>query len=157
MATNVIDTGKWVVRKTTNPIDDTATVAAFLVADKGESERGRPISFVARCRSNTTEAYAVWYDYVGDDSRDVYSDWKYVTVRIGDASAKRQRWNVSSDNEGTFAPDWAGDLLKKLVGETRLILQLTPYGASPVTAIFDISGAKNAFAPIAEACNWKLQ
>lgn len=150
------DTGKWVVRKNINPIDDTVIAVASLTADSGVSERGRPISFIARCRSNVTEAYAIWFDYVGDDSRDVYSDWKYVTVRIGDAPAKRQRWSVSSDNEATFAPDWAGALLKQLSGEARMILQLTPYSSSPVTAIFDVSGAKAALAPIAETCNWEF-
>ena len=153
---DTVGTGKWSVRKDVNPIDDTTKVIASITADSGTSRWGNTINLVARCQSNQTEVYAVWHDYVGDDSNDVYSDWKYVTVRIGDASAKRQKWGVSTDKKATFAPDWAGDLLKEMADEQRLILQLTPYGESPITAVFDINGARAAFSPIAETCDWEL-
>lgn len=150
------DPGKWTVNRTVNPIDDSATVVARIDADQGRSEYGQPVTFVARCQSNTTEAYIDWNTYVGDDSRSVYDDWKYVTVRLGEKPSQEQRWGVSTDNEGTFAPDWAGTLLKQMVREERIVFQMTPYGANPITAIFDIRGLEGPLREIADECGWSF-
>ena len=98
----------------------------------------------------------MWHDYVGDDSMDVCDEWKWVEVRIGSAPSERQRWGVSKDNKATFAPDWAGGLLKQMVGEDRMLLQVTPYGESPVTAVFDIDGLEVPLRELAETCNWSF-
>lgn len=150
------DPGKWILNRDSNPIDDTATVVARLVADEGRSQYGRAVTFTARCKSNKTEAYLNWNTYVGDDSSSVYEDWKYVTVRLGDKPSKEQRWGVSTDNEGTFAPDWAGTLLKEMVQEDRMVVQMTPYGANPITAIFDIRGLEGPLREISEECGWNF-
>ena len=150
------DEGKWRISRSTNPIDDTPTISLHLTADSGRSRMGNPVVFIARCQSNTTEAYAIWHDYVGDDSSSPYSEYKYVTVRLGDQESQRQRWSVSTDNEATFAPDWAGTLLKKMVEVDRMVLQLTPYGESPVTAIFDLTGMRGPLRELADTCNWSF-
>lgn len=147
-------TGKWNVRTTSNPIDDSKTVIVSLTADSGTSKWGSRISFIARCQSNKTEAYVIWHDYLGDDSSDVYSNWKYVTVRLGDQKAQRQRWGVSTDSQATFAPNWAGTLLKQIALVDKMVIQTTPYGESPVTAIFDTRGFESAVQPLAETCSW---
>lgn len=147
--------GKWRVHRSTNPLDDGDTVLLRLEADSGRSGfESRPVTLLARCRSNETEVYVDWHVFLGDDSADIYSDWKYVTVRIGDGKAERQRWSVSTDNEATFAPDWAGNLLKRMLGEERLVLQVIPYSENPVTAVFDVRGLSVALAPLAETCGW---
>ncbi|KZY40881.1 hypothetical protein A3731_12500 [Roseovarius sp. HI0049] len=148
------DPGFWRVRKSINPIDDTNTVTLMLDAEIGMSRYGDPITFVARCKSNRTEAYVVWNEYLGDDSRDVYSKWKNVTVRIGKHRARQERWGVSTDSQATFAPDWAGTMLKQLLDENRLVLQTIPYGESPKTAIFDISGLRSVLGELAGECGW---
>ncbi len=146
--------GAWRKSEKINPIDDSKTVTLALAAESGTSRSGEPITFIARCQSNTTEAYAVWGDYLGDDSNDVYSEWKRVTVRIGSDKAHEQKWTVSTDRQATFAPDWSANLLKKLLDQDRLVLQTTPYGQSPVTAIFDITGLRSVLGDLAETCNW---
>jgi len=146
--------GKWRVSRTKNPIDDSETVVLSLTADEGHSTWGTPITFIARCMSNKTEAYIAWNDYLGDDSHDVYSDWKRVTIRIGDDKAKEQRWNLSTDSKATFAPAWAGDLLNAMAKADHFLAQVTPYNESPVTAQFDTSGLANALKPLAEVCHW---
>jgi Type VI secretion system VasI, EvfG, VC_A0118 len=153
----VADTGKWNVRVDSNPIDDSKRVVISLIADQGLSRNHESITFIARCQSNETEAYIVWNDYLGDDSSSVYQDWKYVTVRIGDAPAERQQWAVSTDSKATFAPDWAGNLLRKMAHATSFLAQVTPYSESPVTAIFDTRGMIAALRPLAETCGWSLQ
>ncbi|WP_417260673.1 hypothetical protein [Celeribacter sp.] len=148
--------GAWRVRTETNPIDDTQTVTLTLAAETGTSRSGAPVTFIARCKSNTTEAYVVWSDFLGDDSGDVHSEWKRVTVRIGTEQARVERWGVSTARDATFVPGWAGNLLKELLDEDRLVLQTIPYGENPNTAIFDVSGLRVVLDELAQTCNWSF-
>ena len=148
--------GDWTSSQTTNPIDDSQTVVLSLQAEEGASRRGQPVVFVARCKSNATEAYIIWNDYLGDDSSDVYDEWKYVTIRVGEGEAIQQRWSVSTDKKATFAPAWAGNLLKEMMTATSIVAQTTPYGENPVTATFDTTGMSTALAPLASTCNWSM-
>lgn len=150
------DVGKWRVSKETNPIDDTSTVTLSLTAESGSSRYGTPVLFYARCKSNKTEAFIVWHDYLGDDSRSVYEEWKLVTVRIGDDRATEEQWTVSTDSQATFAPAWAGDLLKRMATASTLVAQVTPYNESPVTAVFETGGLRAAAQPLAETCGWEF-
>lgn len=147
---------KWRVDRSINPLDDTPTIVLSLDADAGRSSYDRPITFIARCKSDTTEAYVVWNDYLGDDSSSVYEDWKYVDVRIGERPSVRQRWGVSTDKQATFAPSWAGTLLKEMLTADRLVLRTTPYNENPITAVFDTSGMRTHLAELAATCNWSV-
>lgn len=146
--------GKWTLQTDSNPLDDSKTVVVRLEADTGRSRFGENITFIGRCRSNETEAYVVWNDYLGDDSRSVYEDWKYVTIRLGDGKAQRQKWSLSTDSKATFAPGWAGNLLKEMLKHDKMVLQTTPYNESPVTAEFDIRHLDGVLGELAETCNW---
>ena len=42
------------------------------------------------------------------EKSDVYDEFKFVTVRVGDAPAREERWSVSTSGDATFAPGWAG-------------------------------------------------
>lgn len=148
--------GAWRVRTDINPIDDTQTVTLSLAAEIGTSRSGAPVTFIARCKSNTTEAYVVWGDFLGDDSGDVYSEWKRVIVRVGAGHARDERWGMSTDRKATFAPSWAGNFLKELLDEDRLVLQTIPYGENPNTAIFKVSGLRGVLGQLAGTCNWNF-
>lgn len=148
-------TGKWIVSNDINPLDDSKTTIASLAADEGTSRFDGPVNFIARCQSNKTEVYVVWHDYLGDDSRSVYEEWKHVEVRVGDEKSQRQRWGVSTDKEATFAPN-AISLLRKMAKEKRMVMQTTPYNEAPKTAVFDLTGAEKAINQVAATCNWKL-
>jgi type VI secretion system protein VasI len=155
VAVHTGDTGKWRVSQETNPIDDTHRVVLALVATEGKSRWGGDIVFIARCRSNETEAYISWGDYLGNDG-DIYNEWKRVTVRVGGEKAREERWSLSTDSQATFAPTWAGNLLKQMASTTKFIAQVTPYNESPRTAIFDTTGMASALKPLAETCGWEL-
>jgi type VI secretion system protein VasI len=154
MSTSVAGTGSWQVRHDINPVDDSERVVMSLTAKSGTNRWGNPVLFVARCQSDKTEAYIVWDDYLGDDSSSVYREWKYVTIRIGDQKAKKQQWDTSTDGLATFAPDWAGDLLKEMATANTFLAQTTPHSESPVTAIFDTSGMAAGLQLLAKTCNW---
>lgn len=147
--------GSWRTNEDRDPIDDSAVITASLDAESGRARFGEPVTIVARCGSNTTDFYAIWNTYVGDDSNSVYDEYKNVEVRIGDAPAKTERWSVSTDKQATFAGA-AVPTLKQMVGKEKLALRLTPYGENPITAVFDLQGIRVALKPIAKECNWEL-
>lgn len=148
-------TGKWDISRDKNPLDDTERVILRLVAESGTSRWNDRIVFIARCQSTETEAYIVWNDYLGNDG-DYRREYKNVTVRVGAEQASTQRWTLSTDSKATFAPDWAGTLLKKMTAANAFIAQTTPYNESPVMAIFDTTGMEEAMRPLMEVCGWSL-
>lgn len=110
----------------------------------------------ARGQSNKTEVYVDRDTYVGNDGGSVYTDWKHVTVRIENSAAKKERWEISTDNETTFSPSPI-PLLRRIAKAGRLVLQIVPYGENPITAVFDISGAGEPISRIAKLCKWTLE
>ena len=141
---------QWRVSRSTNPLDDSTTVVAVLDAAQGAGGlfRNEPVRLIARCRSNRTEAYIVWHDYLGlDDQR--------VTYRFPPAQARTETWGLSTDNDSTFVRR-AIPFLRTAAENTRLVVQTTPYSESPTTAIFNLAGASDALAQIAETCEWTL-
>ncbi|TNE38319.1 MAG: hypothetical protein EP345_17565 [Sphingomonadales bacterium] len=146
----------WSTSEDINPVDDSKTVRATLSADDSASTLNEHVTLTIRCQSNKTELYVNWNDYLGDDSRDVYDEWKRVTVRIGENKAQQQRWGISTDSKATFAPNSPVNLIKEMAKVDRLVLQTTPYNENPVTAVFNLKGIKEAVSPIAKECGWAL-
>jgi type VI secretion system protein VasI len=148
---SVAPSGKWVTTDKKNPIDDTTTRVAYIEAD-GTT---RSVTLIARCMSNKTEVYINWDKFLGDDDRDVYSSSKNVIVRFDEEKSKTQKMGTSTDHKATFVSD-AVSFLRSLSKSKKLVLQTTPYGESPVTAIFDVTGANDALKGISDLCKWKL-
>ena len=151
-------TGNWLINESVNPLDDSRTVTLLLPSTPASTQsrtRDRPV-LVARCQSNSTEVYINWYQYLGDDSSSVYSNWKRVTVRIGTGDAREERWGISTDNDATFAPSWAGNLLREMLTSDTFIARTTPYSENPMVAIFDTTGLEQALVPLADACGWAI-
>ena len=143
---------KWETRTRTDPLDDSEIVIAEIKAD-GE-QRARAFIFIARCRAGDreTDAYIVWGGYlVLGDFSSPYS--RAVTVRVGKDAARTETWSVSQSGRATFSREPIR-LLRELFGESRLILHTEIPGVGPVSASFDIDGARAALKPIADACDW---
>ncbi|MDR7117532.1 type VI secretion system-associated protein TagO [Caulobacter sp. BE254] len=147
--------GAWTTSEDVNPVDDSKTHFASLIAEEGAASGGEPITLTIRCQSNKTELYVNWNDYLGDDSHDVYNDWKQVIVRVGTAEATTQRWGISTDSNATFAPGSPVALIQKMGKADRLVLQTTPYNENPVTAVFKLNGMDIATKQLGESCSWK--
>lgn len=146
--------GKWTVNQDKNPLDDSQTVTLALQATDGQSKFGSDVMLLARCKSNKTNVFIVWGDYLGTDG-DSGNNRKEVTVRVGESKASLQRWDVSTDNEATFSPDPI-NLLKAMVQSNQLVAQVTPYDAAPNTALFDTTGLGNALKPLMKVCGWSM-
>lgn len=147
--------GEWTVREDVNPVDDSKTTYASLASGEGSSGGGTSVVLTVRCQSKETEVFANWSDYLGDDSHDVYNDWKRVTVRVGSEPAKTERWDISTDSKGTFAPSPVS-FAKRIAKADRLVLETVPYGENPATAVFTLKGANNALKSVADNCGWTL-
>lgn len=137
--------GNWIVESEVNPIDDSKTVNLFLVASSGVARFDKPISLVARCKSNQTELYINWATYLGQEA--------FVTSRIGTKKANKSEWDLSSDSQATFKRQPIS-MLKEMLGESKLVVQVTPYNENPSTAVFDITGLDEAIKPLQETCAW---
>lgn len=145
---------KWLYHESQNPVDDSTTAMLILEPDTGKNYKGT-FDLTARCKSNKTELYVQWRDYLGDDSDSVYEDWKHVLVRVGESTAKTQRWSISTDKTATFSRS-AIPLLREIAKNDRLLLETTPYNENPQQAIYDTTGLKEPIAKIAKLCNWSL-
>lgn len=141
-----LDKGQWLTNVSTNPINDSKTVVLILTAESGKSTYGKPVTLLLRCKSNTTEAYIAWNDYLGSEAD--------VTTRIGDQQAHTRRWSISTNNESTFFPGNDISFIKNLIESNKFVAQVTPYDESPVTAVFDIKGLPKAIKPLRETCHW---
>lgn len=144
-ATSIADKGKWTVTVDVNPIDDSETSTLFLEADTGINRWGKPVYLIARCRSNKTNLYIGWNDYLGSEAS--------VLTRIGSNKAITQSWSLSTDSKATFHNKPIA-FLKEMLSAQKLLAQVTPYNESPVTAIFNTTGLENAIKPLRKNCKW---
>lgn len=153
--TDTSGVGKWHVERTKNPIDDSETVVLVLVADQGKSGFGQPVALYLRCQSSNFEFYIAWNDYLASDG-EFGEEWKNVIVRHGSGSAATEQWSTSTDQKATFAFG-SHRHLQELMRNSSFVAQITPYNSSPITAVFDTTGLKEAVGPLVEVCNLKVQ
>jgi len=138
-------TGKWTFSKEINPVDDTITITFILDSDSGKSIYGETIYLVLRYRSKKTEAYISWNSYLGNEA--------YVLTRIGTEKAITQLWSMATNNQSTFYPKDDIEFIRKLMNVDRFVAQVTPYSESPITAVFDVRGLRDAVEQFDEL-NW---
>lgn len=137
--------GKWRFSSSKNPVDDSKTEILMLEASAGANRYGEPVTLILRCKSNETELYVSWDDYLGRNNQ--------VLHRIGNKEAKVTNWTLSTDSKATFKPN-SIPFIKEMLMADKLVLQVTPYNESPVTAIFDTSGLDQAIKTLRETCRW---
>ena len=138
--------GKWQTSTEVDPLNDKNVYLATLTATNGRSKWDKPISVTVRCSDNETELFINWNDFLGSDA--------YTTIRVDKEKATKANWTLSTDKVAAFYPGTPIGVLKKLSGSKSLIASVTPYNESPVTAVFDTSGAEAAFADIRKGCGW---
>lgn len=144
IATSAAAAGKWMTSTDTDPLTDKAVHYAMLSANEGKGRYGDPIVMTVRCQNARTEAYINWSTFLGSEGLD-------VTSRIDKEAAVTTRWSLSTDSKASFMPQVAATL-QKFDGASTFVVNLTPYNESPITAIFDITGASEAFKDIRRDC-----
>lgn len=150
-------TGKWIVRKERSPIDDSRRVILMRDA-KGPASGGlmrKHPTLVLRCNENETKLYISFGFRIGS-----YLDEgpAPITYRIGDFPAVDARWSPSTDRKalGLWSGQTSIPFIRKLVDAERFVARAADSDGLRTTAVFDISGLKEAIKPLAEACHWQL-
>lgn len=138
--------GKWRTSTDKDPLTDKSVHYAMLDADEGRGRFGESIGLIVRCKSGRTEAFINWNTFLGSDGLN-------VTSRIDKAPASSSYWGISTDHKSSFMPQQVATL-KKFEGASSYVVNLTPYSESPITAIFNITGADEAFKDIRRDCKW---
>lgn len=139
-------TGKWHISSNIDPLNDKTVYFANLAAVSGTSRHGDSPIMTVRCGNKQTEWYINWYDYLGSEAK--------TTFRVDKEQAKTLTWTLSTDKVAAFYPGSPVSVLKKIAEGTSFVANVTPYNESPVTAVFDITGAGAALADIRKNCGW---
>jgi len=140
------DVGTWMVSTRTDPLTDDEIHTAMLIAASGRSRFRDVPTLTVRCSGARTELYINWNDYLGSDA--------YTTYRVGQDKAATSNWSLSTDKKAAFFPGSPVALLKRMADSDSFAASVTPYNESPVTALFDTTGAAAAFSDIRKACSW---
>ncbi|MCJ8350913.1 type VI secretion system-associated protein TagO [Moritella sp.] len=133
--------GKWYVS-----VDGgSKAVTLTLNADSGKNRWGKPVYLVVRCKSNTTDLYIGWNDYLGREAS--------VLTRVGTNKAITQSWSMSTDKNTTYHNEPI-PFIKELLDSSKLVTQVTLYNESSVTAVFNTAGLANIIQPLRDRCGW---
>lgn len=147
VATPIAGKGKWITSTSTDPLNDKSIYIATLDAESGKGRFGKSIDLVVRCANNQTEMYINWGSFLGTDGAK-------VTHRVGKNKASSTVWTGSTDHTSTFYPGSPVKPLKSITENDSFVANVTPYSESPITAVFDVSGAAEAFKDIRLGCAW---
>lgn len=153
---SVESTSKWNVRTSKSDFKDTTDVAMTLQSENdvgcGAIYGSRPITLVLRCKENTTSAYLSTHCHLASS----FGGYDKVEYRIDDKKAKTRSMDESTDSSalGLWSGRKAIPFVKELFGGEKLLVRFTPYGESPVTATFDITGIEEDVKQLRKECNW---
>lgn len=141
----------WQVTEETSQMDGSKTVVLALDAEneiKGWLKSTRP-ALVIRCRERKIDVYA----NLGVAANPEVGRYNEYTVRIklDDQPAVRQRWGSSTDNEALFSRNGAA-LAGQISNAKKMLLEFTPFNASPATVQFNVEGLEKHLPKVRSAC-----
>jgi hypothetical protein len=132
--------GKWRVEDTTNPVDDSRTVALGLVDDADS------VQLVLLCQQSKPAVYVNAAVYLGDRA-------VRVLTRFGEAKAESKRWSISANRRVASLPgDDVAQFIARMLTVQKLVVQVDPVLESPLTAVFKLDGLPSVMRPFKETC-----
>lgn len=152
-----VSSGAWSVNEGASKLTDQKTIVAALESDEVVNcgwNRGDKIRLILRCSEGKTVAY---FNTGCHMTASQYNDYGVIEYRIDAEKAKKVNGDASTDNRalGLWSGSQAIPFIRSLIGKAKLVVRMTPYGESPFTATFSISGADEATKKLREVCNWK--
>ncbi len=146
----------WVVRTDKSEFKDTTDVYLSLTSENPLHCRnyGTPVKaqLFLRCSENTTSMFLATDCHLASGHR----GYGQVEYRFDDRAAGEKGFDASTDNSalGLWSGGKAIPMIKQMIGADRAIFRFTPYGQSPVTAKFQISGLEEVIKPLRKECGW---
>ncbi|AUQ93844.1 type VI secretion-associated protein, family (plasmid) [Phaeobacter inhibens] len=148
--------GDWNVQIEKSEFKDTTDVFATLQSENALTCRnyGTPkkATLYLRCSEKTTAVYISTDCHLASGVR----GYGQVEYRFGEKPASVREFDASTNNSalGLWSGSKAIPFIKAMEGSDRAIFRFTPYGQSKVVARFDITGIKEAIAPLRKECGW---
>jgi len=143
--------GKWTVKTSVSPLDDSKSILASLEADMESTIRIKGTKLpelVVRCKLGEIEMYAI---SGARAEKEKVEGKATVTLRYDKETAFDVVMDQSTDGEALFWPE-ARASAKKMLGAERLIVVFTPAGSAPVMMQFDLRGFELVHKQLEEAC-----
>ncbi|MDO6966995.1 type VI secretion system-associated protein TagO [Rhizobium alvei] len=146
---------KWVVQNEVSKLTDKKLV--FMSVESEDIVtcsfgRQSKVFLNLRCADNRTSVM------VSSECQMVSNIPGYGTVdyRIDQHPARSVEMDQSTDSRalGLWSGSSAIPFIKQALGGKKFIVKFTPFGSSPVTAEFDITGIDDAIKPLREECKW---
>lgn len=133
----------WRLKTETSPIDDSTT---YILRRDAEEEVGTGIfastpTLLIRHKEGELELYITVGQFLGMDKT-------LVTCRLGTSPAQDSEWSLSTDGKAIFYPGNVDAFVRQLMANDKMVIRLTPYGESPITTTFILSGLTDAIEPM---------
>lgn len=148
--------GEWLKEEKVSKLSDRKTVNVYVqseeVVDCGWN-KGEKITLIIRCHENSTALLFITGCHMASSE---YNDYGKIEYRVDDEKAKSVSGEASTDNKALGL--WSGarsiPVIKQMIGGKQLVARMMPYGQSPFTATFNISGVEDAVKPVRAECGW---
>lgn len=148
--------GEWSIwqsrSKMTDQEDVRATLASDEIIDCGWN-KGSKIDFVIMCTEGQTSLYFNTGCHMTSSQHNRYGDIEY---RIDSERSKTVSGKASSDSRalGVWGGSQSIPVIKSLVGKSKLLVRMMPYGERQFTASFSLAGIDDAVKLVRQACKW---
>lgn len=146
--------GGWVVSKDSDPLSDVTTSSAVLVATEGKSKHGKSIALIVRCSQKELDIFIHWNEYLGS------KEWVEVAARFDKGTPSTAYWKLSASDTATFADlnthnfgkrkKYISEIARNLRNSKIFVAQTYPLAESKRTAVFELTGAGEAFDQMSE-------
>ncbi|MDP8249597.1 type VI secretion system-associated protein TagO [Pseudochrobactrum saccharolyticum] len=151
-----IKNSPWVSSTETSKLTDDKNVVIFVESEDPINcrwNRTDKASLVLRCHEKRTLLHINTQCHMTSSEYDSYGD---VTYRLDSEKAKTTSMTASTDNRALGL--WTGGksipVIKQMIGKEKLVVRMVPYGESPITATFNITGLEEAIKPLRTECKW---
>ncbi|GGJ92638.1 type VI secretion system-associated protein TagO [Pseudomonas matsuisoli] len=141
------DPGLWKAYNSTNPADGTTAYIASLKAGPQSTTEGQAAELWTRCDGGKMEFFVDWGYFLGSRQTE-------VTYRLDSEPPKTTTWTSSTEGRATFFPDAPVPYLMRMATASTWSAEVTPFGGSPIKAVFDLKGAGVAFRELRANCGW---
>lgn len=140
----------WSSSTATDPLTDETRTVLTVTPTERRSRFGRQSTLVLRKTGETTEMYINWGTYLG-----LSSDMQEVSYRIDQESAVSAMMTLSTNSESSFfSTGVAISTIHRMLGADTLVARTTPYGQSPITAVFPITGLRSIVESTPHLSDW---
>lgn len=145
----------WQIEESVSKLDDSKSVAMLVSSDEQIRKRfggSDTADLFIRCHEGSTSLYFVFADHFLAS----VEGYGQVTYRLDNEKPKTVNLSESTDNKALGL--WNGGssipFIKKMLGHNSMIVRLTPYNESPITATFQIAGIDDAVKGLRSTCKW---